>query len=177
MTQYDSPDLDDDDASDFEEAMSEGTAAVGPMSDERAKRFYDRVRNSIARYLDRKGGVAAKSRDLLLLVPDIFNLLWRLVNDAGVNAKNKVLLGSGLAYFVFPLDLIPEALVGPMGYMDDLVFAVYILNKMIGDTDVEVLRRHWSGSEDILETIKRVLGTADNMIGGDMVNKVKRLVK
>lgn len=174
MTQYDSPDQGDDEMEFDDESMRD---SVGVMSEERAQRFYDRVRNSIARYLERKGGAAAKSREVLLLVPDVFNLLWRLVNDASVNAKNKVLLASGLAYFVFPLDIIPEAFAGPMGYMDDLVFAVFILNRMIADTDAEVLRRHWSGSGDILETIRRILGAADNMIGSDMVNKVKRLVK
>jgi uncharacterized membrane protein YkvA (DUF1232 family) len=162
---------------DFDTMMSDTSEATGGMSEDRAERYYDRVRGAIRRYLEKKSDVAAKTGEYLLLVPDIFMLLWRLVNDARVSAKNKVLLGSGIAYFVFPLDLMPEALLGGIGYADDLVFAVYLLQKMLGDTDPEVLRQHWSGSEDILATIQKVLGAADQLIGKDIFGKFKSAMK
>jgi len=163
-----------DETADLEREMTEIT---GPVSRDRAERFYDRVRESIRRYLDKKGPVAGKTAEYLLLVPDVFMLLWRLINDSRVNAKNKVLLGSGLAYFLFPLDIMPEALLGPAGYIDDLVFGVYLLNKMLADTDPEVLRQHWSGSEDVLKMIRKVLGAADNLVGGDLVGRLKKMIK
>lgn len=157
------------------ESMSEA-ATVTPVSEERANRFYDRVRQSISRYLEKKGGAVGKTGEYLLLVPDIFILLWRLVNDAAVNGKNKVLLGTSLAYYLFPFDIMPEGFMGPTGYLDDLVFAVFVLNKMLGDTDAEVLRRHWSGSEDVLATITRVLDAADNLVGSEMLNRIKKMM-
>ena len=117
---------------------------------DRATRFYDRIRNTIQRYVDSKGAVVGKTTSFLLLVPDVFILLWRLTTDSRVNGKDKVLLGSAVAYYIMPFDLIPEALVGPAGYLDDLVFAVYVLNKVLGDTDASVLREHWSGDSDVL---------------------------
>ncbi|HEX8171098.1 MAG TPA: YkvA family protein [Thermoanaerobaculia bacterium] len=168
--------VDDDDA-DFDAAMRESTENAAPMSRDRAERYYDRVRQSIRRYLDSKGKLAGKTGEYLLLVPDVFMLLWRLINDARVNSKNKMLLGSGLAYFVFPLDIVPEALLGGAGYVDDLVFAVYLLNKMLGDTDAAVLREHWSGSEDVLAMIQRVLGAADNLVGSDLLGRLKKTMK
>ena len=110
-------------------------------------------------------------------MPDVFILLWRLVNDGRVSGKNKVLLGSGIAYYIFPIDLIPEAFVGPIGYLDDLVFAVYILNRILADTDATVLRDHWPGSEDVLSMITKVLGVADTLIGTEMVERIKRMAK
>lgn len=166
------PDVSDDDL-----AESIRETAVVPVSRERAERFYDRLRENIRRYLDRKGTVAAKSAEWLLLVPDVFILLWRLINDARVNGKNKVMLGSGLAYYLFPFDIIPEGFMGPTGFVDDLVLAVYILNKILSDTNAEVLRQHWSGREDVLSAIQRILGAADNLVGSDMVGRVKKLVK
>lgn len=157
--------------------IAEVTEVTGPVSKDRAERFYDRVRASIQKYLSEKAHLGDTAAGYLLLVPDIFMLLWRLVNDAAVNAKNKVLLGSGIAYYIFPLDMLPEALLGPMGYMDDLVFAVYLLNKMLSDTNPEVLRRHWSGSEDVLKTIQNVLHSADQLVGQDMAKRVKKLMK
>ena len=161
----------------FSEMMSESTAAAGPVTSERAERFYDRMRESIRQYLDKKGALAGSTGEYLLLAPDIFVLLWRLINDSRVNAKNKVMLGSGLAYYIFPLDIMPEGFMGPLGYIDDLVFAVYLLNKLLTDTDVEVLRQHWSGRDDVLDSIKRVLAAADNLVGSDILSKFKKSVK
>jgi uncharacterized membrane protein YkvA (DUF1232 family) len=144
---------------------------------ERAEKFYDRLRSTISRYLERKGSAVGKTGEFLLLVPDVFILLWRLVNDARVSGRNKVLLGSSIAYYIFPFDIIPEAFTGPLGYMDDLVFGVFVLNKILGDTDVEVIRAHWPGNTDVLETIQKVLGAAESLVGGPMVERIRKMVK
>jgi uncharacterized membrane protein YkvA (DUF1232 family) len=147
---------------------------AAPQS-ERNTRFYDRLRRSIQQYLDKKGGALGKTGEFLLLVPDVFTLLWRLTTDSRVTGKDKMLLGSAVAYYLFPFDIIPEALIGPMGFMDDLVFGVFVLNKILG-ADPHVVREHWSGSEDVLVTIQRVLGAADSLVGSDMVSKIKKMM-
>jgi uncharacterized membrane protein YkvA (DUF1232 family) len=143
---------------------------------DRATRFYDRIRSTIHRYVDGKGKVLGKTAEFLLLVPDVFILLWRLTTDSRVNGKDKVLLASAVGYFVMPFDLIPEAIVGPAGYLDDLVLGVYVLNKLVGSVDVSILREHWSGSEDVLETIQKVLNAADSLVGKDLVGKIKKMM-
>src|ERR1051325_10848219 len=187
---------------DLNEAMTE--AVVVPQRD-RAERFYDRIRGSIAKYMKKKGGKVEKSAEYMLLVPDVFNLLWRLANDARVSSKNKVLLGSGIAYYVFnllwrlandarvssknkvllgsgiayyvfPLDFMPDVVPG-IGFLDDLVFAVYVLNKMLADTEAAVLREHWAGEEDVLTMIRRVIGAADTLVSKDFLGYVKKRVK
>jgi uncharacterized membrane protein YkvA (DUF1232 family) len=143
---------------------------------DRATRFYDRIRNTIQRYIDSKGTVVGKTAGYLLLVPDIFILLWRLTTDSRVNGKDKVLLGSAVAYYVMPFDLIPEAIMGPAGYLDDLVFGVYVLNKILGSVDASILREHWSGSEDVLDTIQNVLNAAESLVGTDLVGRIKKMM-
>jgi len=162
---------------DFEETMRESSELTGPVTRERADRFYDRMRENIRKYLDDKGSVAGSTGEYLLLAPDVFVLLWRLINDKRVNAKNKVMLGSGLAYYLFPLDIMPEGILGPIGYLDDLVFAVYLLNKLMTDTDVEILREHWSGRDDVLDTIRKVLGAADNLVSSEILSRFKKSAK
>jgi uncharacterized membrane protein YkvA (DUF1232 family) len=161
----------DDLDAELDAEMNEGSA---PVSNDRATRFYDRMREAIRGYLERKGALAGKTGEYLLLAPDVFVLLWRLVNDARVNSKNKMMLGSGLAYYFFPLDIMPEGFMGPVGYIDDLVFAVYLLNKMLTDTDPQVLREHWSGSDDVLAMITNVLNAADNLVGSDILGRIKK---
>jgi uncharacterized membrane protein YkvA (DUF1232 family) len=163
-----------DDDYDLEEDLRETAADVRP---DRVERFYDRLRANISRSLERKGGAVEKAAEFLLMVPDVFILLWRLVNDPAVSGRNKVLLGSSIAYYIFPFDLIPEAFTGPLGYLDDLVFGVFVLNKILRETDVEVVRSHWPGSTDVLETIQRVLGAAESLVGAPVVERVKKLVK
>ena len=158
---------------DLNEAMTE--AVTVPPRD-RADRFYDRIRRSISKYLGKKGGKVEKTAEYMLLVPDVFNLLWRLANDSRVSSKNKVLLGSGIAYYVFPLDFVPDIVPG-VGFLDDLVFAVYVLNKMLADTEPEVLREHWAGEEDVLVMIRRVIGAADTLVSKDFLGYVKKMVK
>jgi uncharacterized membrane protein YkvA (DUF1232 family) len=172
------PGLDGVSEEEFAQSMADNAEAAGTMSEGRAQRFYDRVRTAIHEYIERKGGGAVgKTAEFLLLVPDVFILLWRLTNDSRVSGKNKVLLGSALAYYIFPFDIIPEALVGPVGYLDDLVFGVYVLNKVISDTDPNILREHWSGSSDVLESIQRVLNAADTLVGTELLGRIKKMMK
>jgi uncharacterized membrane protein YkvA (DUF1232 family) len=143
---------------------------------DRATRFYDRIRNTIQRYIDSKGAMVGKTAGFLLLVPDVFILLWRLTTDARVNGKDKVLLGSAVAYYVMPFDLLPEAILGPAGYLDDLVFGVYVLNKILGNVDASILREHWSGSEDVLDSIQNVLNAAESLVGADLAGRIKKMM-
>jgi uncharacterized membrane protein YkvA (DUF1232 family) len=130
----------------------------------------------VRRYVDKKGAALGKTADFLLLVPDVFILLWRLTTDSRVTGKDKILLGSAVAYYIFPFDLLPEALVGPMGFLDDLVFGVYVLNKMLKTTDAAILREHWSGSDDVLAMIQRVLAAADSLVGSNMAASIKKMM-
>lgn len=166
----DGPDAPDDDA-------FEADATVGPVSEARANRFYDKIRAKIHEYVDRKGEALGKAADYLLLAPDVFILLWRLVQDSRVRTNDKMLLGTGVAYYIFPIELLPEAFMGPTGYVEDLVFGVLILAKVLKDTPIEVLEEHWSGSVDLLETIRNVLDSAENLVSQDVLERIRRIVK
>jgi uncharacterized membrane protein YkvA (DUF1232 family) len=161
---------------DFAQSVTD-IAPSEPINEGRAQRFYDRVRTAIHEYVARKGSAAGKTAEFLLLVPDVFILLWRLASDGRVEGKNKVLVGSAIAYYIFPFDIMPEALLGPIGYLDDLVFGVYVLNKVLKDTDPSILREHWSGSTDVLDSIQRVLNAADSLVGSDFLGRIKKMMK
>lgn len=162
----------------MEQTPDEATASLNDeyAPQEHATRFYDRIRRSIHSTMEKKGRAVEKMGEFLLLVPDVFILLWRLAKDSRVTGKDKVLLGSALAYFIVPFDFMPEALIGPIGYLDDLVFAVYTLNKILTSTSEDAVREHWSGSEDVLAMMQRVLRAADSLIGTDVFNKVKKMI-
>lgn len=158
------------------ETIADAVDVKTNLSETKADRFYDRLRSSIGAFVDKRGAKLGKVKGYLLLVPDVFILLFRLFRDDRVSAQDKALLGTGLAYFIFPLDVMPEGIMGPLGFLDDLVFAAYILNKMLLHTDEEILREHWSGEEDVLEMIRKVLRAGDNLVNRKFVDRVKKIV-
>lgn len=149
----------------------------GTADDRRVRRFYDRIRSSIERALSSRSAALGKAGEYLLLAPDVFILLWRLSRDPRVNGQHKMLLGTGIAYYLLPLDLMPEALIGPIGLVDDLVLGVYILNTLISDTDEAIIREHWSGTQDVLSMIRGVLANADGMVASNVLDKIKKFVQ
>lgn len=162
---------------DIEQALTEQAETALSYTNARATRFYDRIRVRIHGFVGSRGGTLGRTADFLLLVPDVFILLWRLLGDSRVKGKDKILVASAVAYFISPIDLMPEAFLGPIGYLDDLVFGVYVLNHMLTTVDVNVLREHWSGSADVLQTIRRVMNAADDLVSKEVVGKLKKLAK
>ncbi|HBL28914.1 MAG TPA: hypothetical protein DD490_18930, partial [Acidobacteria bacterium] len=112
--------------------------------------FYDRLREKIVHAVEKRGGRLSEGAvRALLLVPDVFILLVRLSLDRDVPGSARALIGGTLAYFILPIDLFPEALLGGIGYMDDLVLAAAVLAQAFSGELEPYARRHWSGSEDL----------------------------
>jgi uncharacterized membrane protein YkvA (DUF1232 family) len=81
-----------------------------------------------------------------------------------------------IAYFFSPIDVLPEALIGPLGYLDDLVLTCYVLNLYINqaeEANKAVVKELWPGDQDVLNTIQSVLQKADEWIGSGLMNKLK----
>lgn len=137
--------------------------------------FYQSVRNRIHAWMQTEEGRDNRWAEYILAVPDMFHLLVKLILDPAVPDAYKARLGLGLAYFISPIDLIPEALLGPIGYVDDLAVAAYILHSMINETDPELVRKHWAGDQDVLRLVQQIIESADDMIGSRVINKIKTL--
>jgi len=126
--------------------------------------FYQTLRKRISDWLEREGGTH-KWAEYILLAPDLFHLLCKLTLDPEVPVKEKAKLAATIAYFVSPLDLLPEVIMGPVGYVDDVALSAYVLNSLLNTTDAKVVKKHWAGDRDVLEVIQQVLKVADDMVG------------
>lgn len=118
------------------------------------------LRNPDELYLRLRGEVAELARtsdvgrviDVLLLVPDLFRLFARLMFDERVSLATKGDVLLAIAYLIVPIDLLPESILGPIGYLDD---AAILASQLAGFVDgrsihPDLLREHWSGSEEQL---------------------------
>lgn len=139
--------------------------------------FYMKLREKMKRWLASKGGSTHKWAGYLMFAPDLFHLLCKLSIDKDVPVKEKAKLAGAIAYFISPLDLVPEAIVGPGGYVDDVVLAAYVLNSVINNTSPDVIKKHWAGDADILELIQKILKVADKMVGSRLWSKLRGMFK
>lgn len=152
-------------------ATTEGLPSSGLLS------FYDRLRERVVETVEHRGGRFAEGTvRALLLVPDVFILLVRLALDKEVPAQARMLIGGALAYFVLPMDLLPEALVGVGGYLDDLVLATAVLSQAFSGDLEPYARKHWSGSEDLRVVIRDVTYAAENLLGAKLYGRLKALL-
>lgn len=143
---------------------------------ERRDDFYQHLRSRIREWLDR-GGTSSRWSDYVMVGPDLLHLLYKLTLDPDVPVAQKARLAAALAYFVSPFDLIPEAITGPAGYVDDVALSAYVLNSLVNAVDRDVLTRHWAGSGNVLELVQRILKVADRMVGTGLWGRLKRLAR
>jgi uncharacterized membrane protein YkvA (DUF1232 family) len=139
--------------------------------------FYDRLRRRILATVERRGGkLAPATVRSLLLVPDVFVLLVRLTLDRDVPASARAMIGGALAYFVLPLDLFPEAVVGGVGYLDDLVLATAVLAHAFGGELEPYARRHWSGPEDVRKVIADIAAAGRGLLGQNLYARLRKVL-
>ncbi len=135
--------------------------------------FYIKIRKQITKFLERQN---FEYGHLLLLAPDFFHLLVKLSLDKRVPKNKKIKLGIGIAYFILPIDILPEAFLGPIGYMDDLAVAAYILNDFINQENLDVVYENWAGDSDVLASIQNILTIADKYFGQGLWERIKRKI-
>lgn len=162
---------------DSEEAFEAGTdmPSSGLLS------FYDRLREKILQAIEKREGkrggkLTEGAVRALLLVPDVFILLVRLALDKNVPGSTRAMIGGALAYFVLPVDLLPEALLGGAGFLDDLVLATAVLSQAFGGDLEPYARRHWSGSEDLRVVIRDISETAQSLLGQNLYDRLRRMM-
>jgi len=145
-------------------------------SEQKQKDYYLQLRDKVSKWFEKNADQKPEYANYILLVPDFFYLLVRLTLDNRIATINKAKFAGVIAYFFSPIDFLPEALLGPVGYLDDLVLACYVLNLYINQQDEAgqaVVRELWPGEQDVLETIQSVMQKADKWIGSGLLKKIK----
>lgn len=137
--------------------------------------FYQQLRDKITNWLQSDAGKNHKWAQYLMLVPDMFHLLCKLVVDPEVSPADKAKIGGVIVYFISPIDLIPEGFTGSIGYLDDLALTAYALNCIINNTNPQVVSKHWAGQDDILAVVQNIIASADQMLGSGVWDNLKAL--
>ncbi len=145
-------------------------------SEQKHQDFYIKLREKVTAWYGDKTENMPEYANYILLVPDFFYLLVKLTLDDRVPAIEKAKFAGVLAYVFSPIDFLPEAVFGPLGYLDDLVLACYGLNLYINkqeEANQAVVSELWPGDQDVLTTIQSVLQKADKWIGSGVLEKLQ----
>ena len=135
--------------------------------------FYDSLRGRLIGWLSRKlGGRLSRLMEFAFLIPDITFLLGRLLLDSRAPRRLRIKLGMILAYVASPLDLIPEAVIGPAGLLEDVLLLAFALDRVFAEVDEAVLEEHWSGRPGDLNTLRELACLVDGIFSGRVGGKL-----
>ncbi len=112
----------------------------------------------VALYLaGRRSAEPARLRDGVRLLPDVLRLVRRLAGDSSLPRGVRWRLAFLLAYLVLPVDLVPD-FIPVAGYADDVLLVVWVLRSVVRAAGPDALDRHWPGTPDGLEVVRRLVG-------------------
>src|SRR5262245_44559166 len=135
--------------------------------------YYRQMRRRIRVWLGTPKGATHRWAEMIFLAPDFLHLLIRLAADPDVPMGLRARLMTAVASFVLPLDAIPELLLGPAGYVDDVAVAAFVVHSVVNGTGREIVRRHWAGEGDVLAVVERILAVADQMLGRGLWTRLR----
>lgn len=139
--------------------------------------FYDRLRARVTAALEGRGGRwGERLSGTLMLAPDVFMLLVRIALDSDTPRETRRLVGGALLYFLLPMDLLPEALVGVVGFTDDVVLASIVLTEALRADLEPLVERHWSGSGRARQVLSDVARSASTLLGEDLFARLRSLL-
>lgn len=106
-----------------------------------------------------KGKLRRAMKDLLLLLPNLFKLLLRLVKDVRVSRTDKIILGGTILYVITPLDFIPD-MIPFIGQIDDSYLVAISLLRLLNRADDQIVAQHWDGEMNIKKLLNSIVDVA-----------------
>ena len=138
--------------------------------------FYEKMRSTIDKWTNKRAGKAGyEIAQYLLLLPDLFILVSRLIVDKRVPAGKKVFLAGVITYLISPIDIIPD-FIPFVGYTDDLFLAIFSLDNLLNNVNENVIMENWSGKENIIELIKTLLEKSDQFLDRNVLKKIRKWI-
>ena len=111
-------------------------------------------------------GRKSAARELATLIPNLVVLFRGLLRDPRVPRSSKLWLGFAVAWFINPIDLIPE-FIPVVGPLDDAIVAALALRHLLKRTDRSVLAEHWRGEPATLDRIIRLRRAPEGALGNE----------
>jgi uncharacterized membrane protein YkvA (DUF1232 family) len=102
---------------------------------------------------------------LVIKLPTYARIVWGIMRDPRTPIGLKGMLAAALAYVVFPVDLIPDA-IPILGQADDLTVLLLVLDLFIQNAPPEVRAEHTARANNGTADLDRDLERLRSLLGG-----------
>lgn len=107
--------------------------------------------------------------------PSLFKLLCDILEQDIPKDLRKDVCGA-IAYYVIPMDVIPEQIYGPHGYIDDVFLSVYVLKLVVNECGYDFIQKIWDKSEDIKAVMEECESKALKVLKEDEIEAILNYV-
>ncbi len=117
--------------------------------------------------------------EALLILPDLFVYLCRLLASKEVDERFKIKLVLAIIYIVSPIDVVPEAIMHAFGLFDDIIVAISTISEGFS-TDVisrDSMRVLWPGNPDDIDNLNDYYAAAKEMLGEELDNIIRHVMR
>jgi uncharacterized membrane protein YkvA (DUF1232 family) len=140
---------------------------------EAREQFYRTVRRALEEWAADIGGGQGYAEHIPK-APTLLRLLENLALEEAVSARHKAQIAVATAYFTAPRDAMPEEMVGPCGYVDDLALAALVADRIAESAGEAVVRRCWPETGDPIPVLRDILGFARYAIGPEAWTTIQK---
>lgn len=105
--------------------------------------------------------------EAVLVVPQLFVLLARLLADPRVQLRRKLVVIAATAYLASPIDLVPD-FIPIVGQVDDAVIVAFSVHHLLSGVPEELRGDYWLGSQDTLDLVEALVAWGAEMVPGPL---------
>ena len=103
--------------------------------------------------------------------PNLFKLLCDLL-DEDIDKEDRIKINAAISYYVVPMDVIPEQIYGPYGYIDDIYITVYVLRNVAEKYGYDLLQEVWDFPNDVKEVMDDCYEKSFEVLEDDQIESI-----
>jgi uncharacterized membrane protein YkvA (DUF1232 family) len=135
--------------------------------------YYEQLCKEFDKWAKSKAGRGHDNRKYLIYTPNFFILLCKLAHCPELTERSKAKIAIAISYFMLPFDLIPEAFLGPPGYIDDLVLTALTINFIRENDGKKIIKKIREYSDmDIFPVVDEIIDKAKDLVGESIYRKL-----
>lgn len=108
--------------------------------------------------------------------PELFKLSCDILKDDKIGKDLRLEISAAIAYYVVPLDVIPETIYGPYGYIDDIYITVHVLKKIEEKFGYELLDKYWDFEEELKYILEETLTKCEEITENKQIDEIFKYI-
>lgn len=104
--------------------------------------------------------------------PNLFKLLCDVLDEEAIDRETRNEICSAIAYYVVPMDIIPEQIYGPYGYIDDIYITVYVLRNVAEKYGYDLLQEVWDFPNNVKEVMDDCYEKSFEVLEEDQIESI-----